>query len=135
MSGRPDPITKAANAASPGVPRSIRARTGQTTDPVPEGFQESSSPTHHLPVEPAEHDVDRTKLKAAEEMGVSDQQLASFKGNSDMETEEKAKELVHRNMTEEMRHRANKAEQQAQKEGTRSSANKQMDSRSGPRPS
>ena len=51
----------------------------------------STAARHHLPVEPAEHDVDRTKLKAPEELGVSDHQLASFKGNSDMETEEKAK--------------------------------------------
>lgn len=33
-----NPLSKAAHGSSPGVPRSIRSRTGQTTDPIPAGM-------------------------------------------------------------------------------------------------
>mmetsp|Transcript_13496 Transcript_13496/g.40823 ORF Transcript_13496/g.40823 Transcript_13496/m.40823 type:complete len:149 (-) Transcript_13496:538-984(-) len=33
-----NPLSKAAHGSSPGVPRSIRSRTGQTTDPIPDGM-------------------------------------------------------------------------------------------------
>lgn len=33
-----NPLNKAAHGSSPGVPRSIRARTGQTQDPIPDGM-------------------------------------------------------------------------------------------------
>lgn len=45
MADRPDPILKAATGSTPGVPRSIRARIGATTDPVPEGKELDASPT------------------------------------------------------------------------------------------
>lgn len=32
-----NPLNQAAKGSTPGVPRAIRARTGQTEDPVPEG--------------------------------------------------------------------------------------------------
>lgn len=32
-----NPLNQAANASTPGVPRAIRSRTGQTEDPLPEG--------------------------------------------------------------------------------------------------
>lgn len=60
-----NPLNKAAHSASPGMPRSIRSRTGQTEDPIPEG--------KHL----AEHKV-RLPMVAAEEEGKSPVEQAAI---------------------------------------------------------
>ncbi|KAI3430521.1 hypothetical protein D9Q98_005114 [Chlorella vulgaris] len=57
--GRPNPITKAAEAST--LPRQARARIGQTTDPMPEGKVLDAAPELHFPLEPADHDSERSK--------------------------------------------------------------------------
>jgi hypothetical protein len=70
---RPNPILKAAESSH--LPRTARARLGQTTDPLPEGKVLHSEPEHHFPIEPASHDVEKTNPKTAAELGVEPHEL------------------------------------------------------------
>ena len=78
--GPPNPLVKAAEASN--LPRSARARIGQTTDPVPEGKVLHAEPEHHFPIEPASHDVEKTNPKTAEELGVAPQELEKLQRQS-----------------------------------------------------
>lgn len=70
---RPNPVVHAAESSH--LPRSARARVGQTTDPVPEGKEACTEAQHHFDITPAGHDVERTHPKTAEELGVAPQEL------------------------------------------------------------
>jgi hypothetical protein len=66
MSERPNPVEH--HAAASNLPRNVRGRVGQTTDPVPEGKKLDAEPKHHFPVEPAGHDVERAKAFAVADL-------------------------------------------------------------------
>lgn len=70
---RPNAILKAAETSH--LPRTARARIGQTTDPLPEGKVLHSEPEHHFPIEPASHDVEKTNPKTAAELGLEPHEL------------------------------------------------------------
>jgi hypothetical protein len=64
---RPNPLTHAAESSH--LPREMRARIGQSTDPLPEGKVAHTEPEHHFTIDPAGHDVERTNPKTAAELG------------------------------------------------------------------
>jgi hypothetical protein len=67
-SERPNPVAKAAEASA--LPRTMRARVGATTDPVPEGKELAAAPEHRMHIFPAGHDVERTHPRVAEDLGL-----------------------------------------------------------------
>ncbi|KAK2078086.1 hypothetical protein QBZ16_003954 [Prototheca wickerhamii] len=66
---RPNPIVQAANSSS--LPRTVRARVGATTDPVPEGKVIDAEPELSSPIKREVHDAEKAQ-KEAEELGHED---------------------------------------------------------------
>jgi hypothetical protein len=76
---RPNPLTKAAESSH--LPREVRARVNQTTDPIPEG-KVPQSPTHHFDIQPACHDIERSNPKTGDELRMEHHELEKMQRQS-----------------------------------------------------
>jgi hypothetical protein len=114
----PNPVEKAAESSA--LPRELRARVGQTTDPVPEGKEVAADPVHHFNAKdaPESHDQARSHPKDPSELGLTEQDAAKL-------TTQRGEDLKAR------QHLPNRNDVQIGMDwrGTATQANKLMDSR------